>query len=155
MVQKVIIPCQFTIFSRFFSRIQKKDQAQAYIEACTAKLKSSVEWVTVYITMTECFDFSTLIVLPYDLEKERQFQISNSTVKFSWAWRLSFIPKVLPLCCTYRKIFDILDFESIKPYVLADDKQAESKALVIAGGLNISLCWMKLKQWKWVKWIGF
>ena len=26
---------------------------------------------------------------------------------------------------TYRKIFDILDFESIKPYVLADDKQAE------------------------------
>ena len=52
---------------------------------------------------------------------------------------------------TYRKIFDILDFQSIKPYVLADDKQAESKALVIAGGLNISLCWMKLKQWKRAK----
>ena len=32
--------------------------------------------------MTECFDFSTLIVLPYDMEKERQFQISNKDLKF-------------------------------------------------------------------------
>ena len=66
---------------------------------CVLSNLTTVEWVTVYITMTECFDFSTLIVLPYDLEKERQFQISNSTVKFSWAWRLSSIPKVISLCC--------------------------------------------------------
>ena len=59
---------------------------------------SIAEWVPAYI-MTECYDFATLIVLLYDQEKERQFQIYNSTVKFSWAWRLSSIPKVISLCC--------------------------------------------------------
>ena len=44
---------------------------------------------------------------------------------------------------TYRKIFDHFNFE--EPYL------KESKDIMLAGALNISLCWMKLKEWKRAK----